>query len=50
MKKLVDRALKLVLPTATAKAAAYPVGCHAGCGRNGVYRPGKMVNGKLPCC
>ena len=50
MKKLVNKALKLVLPTATAKASPIALRCTTGCGGDGVYRPGKMIDGKLPCC
>ncbi len=50
MRKLVDKALRIVLPTATAKASPVALRCTSGCGSDGVYRAGKMVNGKLPCC
>jgi hypothetical protein len=49
--KLHERLLKLVLPTATAKATTLPPGCHFGCGTDGVFIRGtRTADGKLPCC
>jgi hypothetical protein len=50
MRKLVDSAIKLVLPTATAKATSVRGACRRGCGTDGVWRTGKTVDGKAPCC
>ena len=50
MKKLAQGLVKLILPEATAQASPMKITCHFGCGRNGVYNPGRTINGKLPCC
>ncbi|MEV6522564.1 hypothetical protein AB0M43_11515 [Longispora sp. NPDC051575] len=47
--KIIDRVLKLVLPTATAKAAPVKGRCVPGCGGDGVYWASHN-SGKRPCC